>query len=159
MTENQNPTSAPTDDSPHVAAQQQGASDWPRPGDEGYVHPDGTPQSVAQLEGNRRAAADRAAAGSAVHGAPLATPGPQSRDVTTAAQERAAAHSGPTVEDAQRGQTAFVRDGLDAAAQNAQENAAVDSASTPADAPVDATPAADKRTATPAAKTSGKLTR
>lgn len=43
---------------------------WPKPGEEGYVHPDGTKQAEQQLEDNRRAAADRAAAGSILHGAP-----------------------------------------------------------------------------------------
>jgi len=62
---------------------------WPQPGDEGYVHPDGTPQSVGQLEANRQAAADRAAVGSAVHGAPLATPGPDPEGETAKAAARA----------------------------------------------------------------------
>jgi hypothetical protein len=48
----------------------QGKAGWPKPGDEGFVHPDGTPQSVQQLADNRRAALDRAAAGSVVHGGP-----------------------------------------------------------------------------------------
>jgi hypothetical protein len=42
---------------PEKAAEQQNDRDWPRPGEEGYVTPDGTPQSVQQLEDNRRAAA------------------------------------------------------------------------------------------------------
>ncbi|MGH3672188.1 MAG: hypothetical protein ACRDSH_16400 [Pseudonocardiaceae bacterium] len=50
------------------AAQRSGS--WPRPGEEGFVHPDGTPQSEKQILDNRRAAADREAAGSGVHGAP-----------------------------------------------------------------------------------------
>ena len=48
----------------------QRAGDWPKPGDEGFVHPDGTPYSMQQLRENRQAAMNRAAAGSAVHGAP-----------------------------------------------------------------------------------------
>lgn len=53
------------------AKKEQGASaGWPQPGEEGYVHPDGTKQAEQQLEDNRRAAADRAAAGSILHGAP-----------------------------------------------------------------------------------------
>lgn len=56
-------------------AANQGGAGWPEPGQEGYVTPDGTPQAAQQLEDNKRAAADRAAAGSVVHGAPLATPG------------------------------------------------------------------------------------
>lgn len=53
-----------------VGRSQRSAGDWPKPGEEGFVHPDGTPQSVRQLEDNRRAAADRKMAGSTVHGAP-----------------------------------------------------------------------------------------
>jgi len=88
-------------------------SDWPRPGDEGYVHPDGTPQAAAQIKANRQAAADRAAAGSAVHGAPAATPGPQVDAVAAAAVERAEADNGGEA-DAERRQrlTEHVRDGL-----------------------------------------------
>jgi hypothetical protein len=29
-----------------LAAEKQGGADWPEPGQEGFVHPDGTPQSV-----------------------------------------------------------------------------------------------------------------
>lgn len=48
----------------------QRGGDWPKPGDEGFVHPDGTPQSARQMIENRQAAANREAAGSQVHGAP-----------------------------------------------------------------------------------------
>lgn len=48
----------------------QRGGDWPKPGDEGFVHPDGTPQSERQWQENRWAAADRKAAGSDIHGAP-----------------------------------------------------------------------------------------
>ena len=48
----------------------QRGGDWPKPGDEGFVHPDGTPQSAQQLLENREAALNREAAGSGVHGAP-----------------------------------------------------------------------------------------
>lgn len=48
----------------------QRGGDWPKPGDEGFVHPDGTPQSEKQLIENRQAALNREAAGSGVHGAP-----------------------------------------------------------------------------------------
>lgn len=85
-------------------------SSWPRPGDEGYVHPDGTPQSVAQLEGNRQAAADRAAAGSSVHGAPAATPGPQLPEVAAAAVERAEADTGRTEAERRAALTEHVRE-------------------------------------------------
>jgi hypothetical protein len=96
--------------SPEQATEQQKAADWPKPGDEGYVHPDGTPQSQAQLAGNRRAAADRAAAGSVVHGAPLASPGPQSRDYAGVAAQRAEAYSETTTDDAVEGLTKYVRE-------------------------------------------------
>jgi len=43
---------------------------WPEPGEEGFVHNDGTPQSEQQLADNKRAAELRAEAGSSVHGAP-----------------------------------------------------------------------------------------
>jgi hypothetical protein len=68
--------------SPVDAEKQQKDSAWPVPGDEGFVHPDGTPQSVKQLEDNKQAQADRDHVGAVLHGAPLATPGPQSHDVT-----------------------------------------------------------------------------
>lgn len=62
---------------------------WPVPGDEGFVHPDGTPESVRQLEGNRQAQADRDHAGLVSHGAPLATPGPQANAITAEKVENA----------------------------------------------------------------------
>jgi hypothetical protein len=55
---------------------------WPKPGDEGFVHPDGTPESVTQLATNRQAQADRDHIGAVAHGAPLATPGPQADAIT-----------------------------------------------------------------------------
>ena len=67
----------------------QGGKGWPEPGQEGFVHPDGTPQAEAQLQDNKQAAADRAKAGSIVHGAPLATPGPDPEAETAKAVERA----------------------------------------------------------------------
>lgn len=97
-------------------------SDWPKPGDEGYVHPDGTPQSAAQLKANRQAAADRAAAGSAVHGAPAATPGPQLDQVAAAAVERAEADTGRTDTERREALTEFVREAEAAPARNADEN-------------------------------------
>lgn len=119
--------------SPEVAAEQQKAVDWPKPGEEGYVHPDGTPQSVRQLEENRRAAADRAAAGSVVHGAPLANPGQDPQVSRAVAEKRAEAYSGPSTEDAEKALTESVREGLEAT-------------------PAEATPPT-KRTTTPAKKT------
>lgn len=104
------------EDSPQTAVQQQGDSAWPLPGDEGYVHPDGTPQSVKQLEDNKRAAADRAAAGSSVHGAPAATPGPQLASQASAAAQRAEAKSAVDKVDADKGLTEYVNDGLKEAA-------------------------------------------
>lgn len=62
-----------------VAEVQQESKAWPKPGDEGYVHPDGTAQSVQQLEANRQAAADRAAKGSIVHGIPHGVPATEDR--------------------------------------------------------------------------------
>lgn len=88
----------PAQASPERAAGQVDDAGWPKPGEEGYVHPDGTPQSVAQLAGNRQAAADRAAAGSIVHGAPAVQRGGDP-DATSAAAARAAAYSGPSTDD------------------------------------------------------------
>jgi hypothetical protein len=99
-------------------------SDWPKPGDEGYVHPDGTPQAAAQIKANRQAAADRAAAGSAVHGAPAATPGPQIDAVAAAAVERAEADNGGEADaERERKLTEFVRDAqaTNPAARNADD--------------------------------------
>ena len=70
-------------------ADKQGGTGWPEPGQEGFVHPDGTLQAQKQLEDNKQAAADRAAAGSYIHGAPLATPGPDPEGETRKAIERA----------------------------------------------------------------------
>lgn len=105
------------EDSPQTAVQQQGNSAWPVPGDEGYVNPDGTPQSVKQLEDNKRAAADRAAAGSSVHGAPAATPGPQLASEAAAAVERAEAKSAVDKVDADKGLTKYITEGLEQAAE------------------------------------------
>lgn len=131
--------------SPETAVQQQGDRAWPVPGDEGYVHPDGTPQSIAQMEGNRRAAADRAAAGSIIHGAPAATPGPQLHDQAAAAVKRAENYSGPTTADAREGLTKSVKDGFQAAADKAAESDQPETASAVTNDP---TPDAGKRTAT-----------
>jgi hypothetical protein len=59
------------------------------PGQEGFVHPDGTQQAEQQLADNKQAAADRAAAGSIIHGAPLATPGDDPGAETQKAIDRA----------------------------------------------------------------------
>ncbi|MFI5955818.1 hypothetical protein [Cryptosporangium sp. NPDC051539] len=72
MADNDDDTAQPDTPSQDLAEEQRADESWPRPGEEGYVHPDGTPQSVEQLAANRRAAADRARAGSGVHGAPRA---------------------------------------------------------------------------------------
>ncbi|WFF07249.1 hypothetical protein O7622_01210 [Micromonospora sp. WMMD1076] len=103
--------------SPQVAEQQQSASDWPKPGEEGYVHPDGTEQSQRQLAANRRAAADRAAAGSIIHGAPMATPGPDPQGEAAAAARRAEAYSGKTVQEARADLTAHIREAAEAKAE------------------------------------------
>lgn len=129
-------------DTPQTAKQQQGDSAWPVPGDEGYVHPDGTPMSAKQREDNDRAAADRAAAGSAVHGAPMATPGPQMQDEYAAAVARAQEKSPVTQEEADKGLTEFIEKGMERAAEKA-------TGSEPA-------PVSEKRTAT---TDGGKTTR
>jgi|SRR5688572_16867677 len=95
---------------PEHAVEQQSSGDWPRPGEEGYVHPDGTPQSEKQLADNRRAARDRAAAGSTVHGAPLATPGPRPDAERAKAVERAENYDGTTVVEAEEKLTEFVEE-------------------------------------------------
>lgn len=102
---------------PQVAEQQQSVSDWPKPGEEGYVHPDGTPQSQRQMEDNRRAAADRAAAGSILHGAPLATPGPDPEGETAKAAARAEAYSGKTTAEARRDLAQHIADASEAKAE------------------------------------------
>ena len=142
-----------------TAIQQQGDRSWPVPGDEGFVHPDGTPLSEAQRAGNERAAADRAAAGSILHGAPAATPGPQLQAEAAAAARRAAEESPVTPQDAKAGHAEFIREGFDRAQEKAEEadtdvtpSAASPSTNQPADAKADAT----KRTAT---TSGGKTTR
>jgi HK97 family phage major capsid protein len=59
---------------------------WPKPGDEGFVHPDGTPQSVAQLEENKQAQADRDHAGSVASTAPRSPP-PARRPASVTAEK------------------------------------------------------------------------
>lgn len=88
-------------------AESQGGSGWPEPGQEGFVHPDGTPQAAAQLEGNKQAAADRAAAGSIIHGAPLAAPGDDPGAETLKAIDRA--REGDKVVDAPGGSSKVVK--------------------------------------------------
>lgn len=132
-------------DSPQTAKQQQADKGWPSPGDEGYVHPDGTPQSVKQLEDNRRAAADRAAAGSAVHGAPAATPGPQLAEQAAAAVKRAEGKSPVSKAEADQGLSEFVTERLEKAAEDAST-----------DEPAGVQADASKRTAT---TDGGKTTR
>ncbi len=68
---------------------EQGGKDWPDPGQEGFVHPDGTKQAAVQLEDNKQASADRAEIGSYIHGAPLGTPGPDPQGETEKAMARA----------------------------------------------------------------------
>jgi hypothetical protein len=142
-------------DSFQTAVQQQGDRAWPVPGDEGYVHPDGTPMSQQQRADNERAAADRAAAGSIIHGAPAATPGPQLPAEAAAAQRRAAEDSEVTPEDARAGHSAFVAEGFDRAAEKAAESGEGVAASA-ATEPRNPTPDPKKRTAT---TDGGKTTR
>lgn len=106
----------PAQASPERAAEQVEHAAWPKPGDEGYVHPDGTPQSAAQLADNIRAAQDRAAAGSIVHGAPAVQHGGRP-DATSIAQARADAYSGPTNDDRDEALTTSVREGQAALAE------------------------------------------
>jgi len=142
------------EDSFQTAVQQQGNRDWPLPGDEGYVHPDGTPASRQQLLDNARAAADRAAAGSIIHGAPAATPGPQLQTEAAAAVARAEADSPVTPKEARDGLSEFVETGFQRAADKAEESDQPVTASVAT--PKEATPDARKRTATTDA---GKTTR
>jgi len=88
-------------------AESQGGAAWPEPGQEGFVHADGTPQSARQLEDNKQAAADRARAGSIIHGAPLAVPGADPAAETRKAVERAA--EGDTTEPAPGGSSKVVQ--------------------------------------------------
>jgi hypothetical protein len=116
---------------PERAVEQQSSGDWPRPGEEGYVHPDGTPQSERQLEDNRRAARDRAAAGSTVHGAPLATPGPTPDAERAKAVERAEKYDGVTTAEAEEKLTAFVEEKTEEKAEEAgDESTTTDSGET-----------------------------
>jgi hypothetical protein len=150
-TEIPNPDTELREDSFQTAVQQQGDTAWPVPGDEGFVHPDGTPQSVAQMENNRRAAADRAAAGSILHGAPAATPGPQLQEQAAAAAARAEAPSDVSPQEARKGHAEFITEGFQRAADKAEES---DHPVTPSNAtpetnePRDAKPKAGTRTAT-----------
>jgi hypothetical protein len=93
MSENKMPSASQVE-----ADKQQKDAGWPLPGDEGFVHPDGTPQSVRQLADNRQAQADRDHAAAVVHGAPLASPGPQAGAVTA---EKVAAASKRDVPDSE----------------------------------------------------------
>lgn len=106
-------------DSFQTAVQQQGDRAWPIPGDEGYVHPDGTPMSELQRANNERAAADRAAAGSIIHGAPMATPGPQMQEEFGKARARAEEDSAVTPDEAREGHAEFVRKGFERAEERA----------------------------------------
>jgi hypothetical protein len=88
-------------------ADNQGGNGWPAPGQEGFVHPDGTRQAQEQLAANKQAAADRAAAGSIIHGAPLAVPGDDPGAETQKAIDRAA--DGDEVVDAPGGSSKVVK--------------------------------------------------
>lgn len=88
-------------------ADKQGGSGWPEPGQEGFVHPDGTQQSIKQLADNKQASADRAAAGSIIHGAPLASPGGDPGAETQKAIDRA--REGDEVVDAPGGSSKVVK--------------------------------------------------
>lgn len=88
-------------------ADNQGGNAWPNPGQEGFVHPDGTQQAARQLADNKQAAADRAAAGSIIHGAPLGTPGEDPGAETIKAINRA--REGDEVVDAPGGSSKVVK--------------------------------------------------
>jgi hypothetical protein len=92
-------------DASQVRADKQGDG-WPEPGQEGFVHADGTRQAEAQLADNKQAAADRAAAGSIIHGAPLGAPGENPGAETQKAIARAA--DGDTVVPAPGGSSKVV---------------------------------------------------
>lgn len=66
-TEANAPEPAPSQERAEV---QEASKKWPEPGEEGFVHPDGTPQAERQLADNKQAAADREAKGSLIDGAP-----------------------------------------------------------------------------------------
>lgn len=82
------PIAADAPEASQDRAEKQG-SGWPEPGQEGFVHADGTPQAEQQLRDNKQAAADRAAAGSIIHGAPLGVPGDNPGAETQKAIDRA----------------------------------------------------------------------
>lgn len=115
------------------AGKQQADGSWPRPGEEGFVHPDGTAQAAKQLEENRRAAADRAAAGSTVHGAPSL--GGDLGKAASVAEERADAYSGPTVAEARKDHAEWVEEKRDEVAAESGEAAPAPAASKPSPKP------------------------
>lgn len=132
------------ENSAKVSEQQRSDGAWPVPGDEGYVVPDGTPQSMQQLEDNKRAAADRAAAGSTVHGAPAATPGPQLLGEAAAAVERAEKYSGPTIDERDAGVSESITEGMKTATERAEKS---DQPVTPSAAATPTATGTEKRTA------------
>lgn len=113
------------------ASEQQGDGDWPKPGEEGFVHPDGTPQAQQQLVENRQAAADRAAAGSIVHGAPVATPGIDPGVAAGIAEQRAEDYSGKTAGEAEADHTAWVEEKRDEVLSAQAEDTATAADTTP----------------------------
>lgn len=127
----------PGQSSPERAVGQVGDGGWPIPGDEGYVHPDGTPQAVGQLQDNIRAAADRAAAGSIIHGAPAVERGGRP-DATNMAVDRARNLRVPTNDERDADLTKFVRDGQAENTDRAAEMAGAESGER-AEQPVTAT--------------------
>ena len=108
MANNDDPIAVDAPDASQDRADSQGGSGWPAPGQEGFVHPDGTRQAEEQLAANKQAAADRAAAGSIIHGAPLATPGDDPGAETVKAIQRA--REGDEVVDAPGGSSKVVSD-------------------------------------------------
>lgn len=104
---NDDPIAVDAPEASQVRAESQGDAGWPKPGQEGFVHPDGTAQSVRQLADNKQAAADRAAAGSIIHGAPLGVPGDDPGAETQKAIDRAA--DGDTIVPAPGGSSKVVK--------------------------------------------------
>lgn len=86
---NDDPIAVDAPEASQDRAEKHGGDGWPSPGQEGFVHPDGTMQAENQLRDNKQAAADRAAAGSIIHGAPLAVPGDDPGAETQKAIDRA----------------------------------------------------------------------
>lgn len=129
-------------------APEQQIEQWPSPGEEGYVHPDGTPQAERQLTENKQAAADRAAAGSVVHGAPVATNDVLGPGVAAGiAEKRAEDYAGPTEAERRESVTDYVTEESERMAdEQAEQRAAADRAAAGTDRAATPKPAASRGT-------------